>query len=785
MVKQKKGPKYNPNKAAPKTLSVFEQGFEFFSKGKYTQAVNAWEKLPADHPERANALGEAYFRRYLAEQAESDLETARSLLPQEPRIMYQVGLLRHRQGRLEEAIQAYAQAMQAGLSTRRAQTVRVLAEIEHAPHSAPQVLAPLNDVERVRLLPAAYLLQNRSQALIDWQLPDLLDAQEKLLKQEPALLRLWKGLAEFSTQQFAQAAATLAPITKGQPLPADANSVRAYYYALALAHSGQEIEALSVLEQAVQRAHFSAMSEGLAILVIRRTHLAIQEGSDDAIPLLERALKVAPNESRLAALLITRLANRAEQAARGNAWRAALADWLRMEGLIQLAPENETTGIIVHNLAIAYERLEDWENAALRWNEVINLLPRRQTNNPSKRFSSGARLANMPVNEAKDWLRKRIIFCYQKAGQPERAVDVYRKAVKQDPADLPLRMGLVNALVANDQWLAAENELGRIIEQEPTHIPARLTLAHIIRETNSWMARKLLTEALEIDPNNESVRKELSDLLLELGEQMMVWKRDKAHELITEAAKIMPDHPRILAKLGESYVNMEQEEQAQQVFERVLAAGTVEAFGSVFTVYLNLDRVEPARATLERYKTSHSSEEQLTLMLGAGLLLAEKLALMKPSHPQVSAWKVLTRDVLDSLFDSQTIKERAEFLPEIIMKLASYVPDLALEYVHKLNAIIPDHPRFLSILALVQAIMEDIKAAKETLKRAEKLARQQKDTEILETIRSLREELDSPFGPMIGPMLRMRMALDDEDIDDMDDMMDNFLSFDEDEEDLL
>jgi tetratricopeptide (TPR) repeat protein len=464
MVKQKRGPKFTPNKAGPKALSVFEQGFDLFSKGKFFQAISAWEKLPGDHPERANALGEAYFRRYLADQAESDLDAARRWLPQDPRLMYQLGLLRHRQGRLEEALEAYRQAIGAGLSTRRAQTVRALAEIEHNPHNAAQALAPLSEVDRVRLLPAAYLLKNEPQALIDWQLPDLRDAQEKLLKQEPALQRLWQGLAEFSTQQFERAAESLAPLTRGQPLPADANSVRMYYHALALAHSGQEAQGLAVLEHAVQRAHFPAMSEALVTLVLRQVSLPVQGDGDDPIPLLERALKVAPTESRLAAVYLTHLANRAEQAARGNAWRAALADWLRMEGLIRIAPEYETTGSIVHNLAIAYERLEDWENAALRWNEVINLLPRRPSSHPSKRFSPEARLAHMPVSEAKDWLRKRVILCYQKAGQPERAVDMYRKAVKQDPGDLPLRMGLVDALIANEQWQAAENELGRIIE---------------------------------------------------------------------------------------------------------------------------------------------------------------------------------------------------------------------------------------------------------------------------------------------------------------------------------
>jgi hypothetical protein len=109
--------------------------------------------------------------------------------------------------------------------------------------------------------------------------------------------------------------------------------------------------------------------------------------------------------------------------------------------------------------------------------------------------------------------------------------------------------------------------------------------------------------------------------------------------------------------------------------------------------------------------------------------------------------------------------------------------------VQKLNALMPDHPRFLSILALIQAIREDLKAANETLKRAEKLARQQKDTEGLEIIHRLREELNSPFGSLIGPMLKMRSLLGDvDDIDELGGMLEDFMVFDDDddeEEDLF
>ena len=775
MAKQKASPRYKPKGIGDKKgISPYEQGFNMFRSGNFAQAIKIWQELPPDHPERNHALAEAHFRRYLTNNDLADLEMARRLTPQDGRLAYHLGLTHHRAGRLSEALSAYEEAARLGFSPRRLQPVRVMAEIEHT-RQLPAGFDELSEMDRGRLLPALYLLQNRPQDLLTPSDPALSASLQKL-QQEAALLGLWQGLAAIAQGQTDQALESLAPRSQNKPLPAEADAVRAYYHGLALMERGQVQAAVQDMQVAAQRAPFPALLKTLATLTARQAQEQIQAGEySEAQKTLEKAHNLAPDDNELLALLLTVLDQQAHAAAARGDWRQALSGWDQMNHRLLAAPDLEPTGVVVHNLAVACERLEQWENAAGYWNELIGLLPRRPTQTVGKHFAPTSRLAQMPLNDAKDWLRKRVILCYQKAGQPERSVEVYRKAAKQDPADLPLRMGLVNALVANEQWVAARNELERIIAQDGSYVPARVTLAHIYREEGYTLAaEEQLRKALEIDPNAEAARQEMSSLLVEMAENEAYWNPSSALNHYQQALQYRPDDSTVMASVGQLLARMNKPEEAQQWFERVLAKGGLDDYGLVFTAYLNQNDLAGARQIVERFAALPAGNKFQFYLLAGTTCLTLRFAGVGKLDPQREQ---LGREMMDRAIETENGQSQVERVKSVVAALMEANHMVALDYAEGAANAYPEDASTLAVLALLQAMNDREKDAKASLQKAEKLAQKQHNHELLARIRDLREQITNPLLKMMGSFFQMRGMLDDMGMDEeyLDEWLEDFL----------
>ena len=779
MVKQKPGHKGLKTDFSKKSHNLSEKGMEAFRRGDYGKAINTWEQLDSDFPGRNQALAEGYFRRsliatHMLELVLADLEKARLLAPQDGRFAYYLGLFHHRVDSLREAIDAYEQAAQLGFSPRRLALVRALAEVEHNPAVDVRVFEHLSDMERAWLLPVIPLLQNQPLKLIEPQGEHLLMALKKLEQNSPAAAHLWRGLAEFALGRVDQAIVTLAPRTQGQPLPAATESVRAYYHALALALAGRERDACAALEKAVQRHSFPAMVETLAELAAKQAAELFRAGQfDQAQALLTRVRVHAPTNEAVAQQLLMVLSRQAQDIAAAGEWQQALVYWLEMYKIMQLDPELGPAGVVVHNLAIACEKLERWDEAAQYWNEVMGMLPRRQTQKPSRKFSSASRLAQMPVAEARDWLRKRIIWCYQKAGQPEKSVEIYRKAVKQDPTDVSQRMGLVSALLANEQHIAARNELMRIVEIDPKFIAARVNLAHMYAEDMQIeLAKEELHKALEIDPASEQARRELGNVLAEEGRRFMNWNMAQARESLAEALKYQPENLELMTMIGQACDLLNRQDEAQQWYGRVLAEGSMEAFGLVFTAHLNLNNSHGAREVLDRFESS-SIQNQLEFYIFMGSLCMERFGarLGRAVSQGQTDWIAFGKEIFERALRVQGELSEAERLEMIASALMEKSPAIAMEYVTRLVALEPNNPKYLSMLGVLQAYIGQIDEAKATLKKAEKLAHKQHDQELLDHIREALHMIANPMFRFMGAFGSMNYNSLDED-DDEDDFID-------------
>jgi hypothetical protein len=93
-------------------------------------------------------------------------------------------------------------------------------------------------------------------------------------------------------------------------------------------------------------------------------------------------------------------------------------------------------------------------------------------------------------------------------------------------------------------------------------------------------------------------------------------------------------------------------------------------------------------------------------------------------------------------------------------------PALGVEYGRQLVALEPEDPSALMGLGLMQALSQDISAAKDTLRKAEQLARKQGQSDLARDIGNMRREIGSPLFGIMGSLIA---SLGPEALDELDD----------------
>ena len=316
-----------------------------------------------------------------------------------------------------------------------------------------------------------------------------------------------------------QAQQTLAAISP-TALPPAAEASRALYHGLAFAHTGQAAAALPIWSGALKRASSPNLEEALAVTGLHETLAALEAGNPaGALEAVASALKSAPGHPGLcmaAAIAHHRLA---QAAVAQSQWAEALLHWNHMRDLLDLKPLASWRLPVLRNLAVVHEHLEQWEAAAEAWADLLRALPRREPKaKKGKTPETETPLAGLALAEQRRWLRRRVLDNYQRAGRPDAAILYYKQAVKASPDELDVRLELASALLANEQEVAARNELNRILERDPDHLEARVRLAEIQQlRGETWAADQSLRAVLARAPDFEPARRGLLELLREQG----------------------------------------------------------------------------------------------------------------------------------------------------------------------------------------------------------------------------------------------------------------------------
>lgn len=762
--RRKKQRHHGPSLSASSPAALRQNGLRAFRQHDFSNAVAQWGRLNLEaEPAVRPALAEAHFRRALAVRevspAIADLTRALELLPAEARYRYHLGLAYHRAGRLAEALEAYARAAEAGFRREGVGLARGLAEIERNPHLDLGTLGWLSPEERAALSPVAALLRGDTRAALASDPGNWIDRLKERFAGNSAS-RLWRGLAHLAAGQAGEALAALT-LPPGQSLPADAETVRVFYRGLALAATGDREAALAEWAAAAARRPTPRLQAALAGVHVSRVRALLEAGAwAEALKAAQAALRLIPGQRALVSAVLVAHNRLANEAARRGEWKEAAAHWEEMRTLLATAPVFGPVAPILHNMAIAHEALGEWEAAAGAWRALMGTLPRRQSR--ARAVEPDGR--SLSVAGQRAWMRRRVLDCYKKAGQPDQAIALYRQAVKASPDDLDLRLELANALLANGRVIAGRNELLRILEKDPKHIEAQVRLAEAHQQRGEERdAERLLRAALETEPGCEPARRGLVEIVRRRGHAQFNAGRVAQSAVFYRAGlELAPDDVDLLVSLGYAELKQRNPVAARAHFEAALVKGETAAYLEVFRRWVLEKDMEEARQVLARAEAAGVVSAHF--YVDAAEVCFDNLgppdalfSLFGPPRakrrPRPDRWEALGRELIQRAEGAGG--DQNEVLRHILAAIGPTQPGLGLDYAQRWADRLPDDPTALTTLSLFQAMNDQMRPARETLRRAADLARKQGNSELLGHIEDLRRQLNNPLFGLASRMASM------------------------------
>lgn len=595
---------------------------------------------------------------------------------------------------------------------------------------------------------------------------------------DSALARFWHGLGQLAAGQ-AGARDTLAdprplagPILKG---------LRRYYQGLAAAVAGDADAAIELWQQGLDVGQAPAhLRENLAVLVFQK--LASLERAGDLAGAAALALRSAslPSSAAFDELRLLTLDRDARAAAEAGDWARAAELWEAARQVLAASAKLGSPRPLLHNLALAYERQERWEDAAEAWRAMLRTRPRQK-----------AKAAEPGQLSEQQWslARARIIECYKHAGRPDLAVAVFRQAIKEAPNDLELRLQLADALLANQQQRAAANEIDRILAIDAKHADALLRRAALY-DADGYLAMSeaVLRELVADHPERDDLRRAAALLFLDHGRRQASWENfNAALEAFAEGERYDPTNYLFPLNQARMLLARRSASEIGPLIERAteLVGDNVEAFENILETWAMADQIDAARALLARMERTLQLDGSDYASLGITVLLRvnpppEPLGLFgmfgvareQPKPAQATAWTELATE----LIEQGVALEPANF--ELVGGIANDLmlarPDLALRYAEAAARLAPELPEAQIVLGIAQGMNHQVRPAKATLQRAAQLAAKQGKHSLAAQARQMRSSVGTPYFRASIAMSMSELdpgGFDDEiDLDDLGDI---------------
>lgn len=766
-----RGTSSQPSNHTPEALR--EEGWRAFRAARYDTAVRLWEALPDREPVLDLALAEACFRAAVAfRKATSEPARARylaralQLCPDDPTYLYHLAMHHQRTGDLATARQIYETLTARNVPWAGLPELLALIALQQDPHTDLAQLPGSTPALCARLAPV--------QALITGNAPP--DAK---VPATPAA-QLWAALAQVSRQQ-ADAYPALAALELAPTLA----EVQHYYLGVAAAQQQDYAQAVQHWQQI-----YPAAGSTLPELANNLMHALIQQISSLlAEQQLEQAGKLALyaheiqlSQSALDALLVEALDAAAQHAAQQQQWTTAISYWSAAREVVTRRSALGSQRTLLHNLAIAHEARaalhahpdaaqQDWLAAAELWRAMARTRPRRDA----------APVAGYD-DAAWTWIRRRAIACYQHANATQQAVDIYRQLVRANPQDIEIRMEFVEALRSNEQDGAASNELERIIAIAPNHIEALLMLTEYDLDDYGWRPSwTYLQRLFALNPADGSVRQRIVQLTVQkVYDMQRAGYSDDALHLLEQARHFEPQHylfPLLMARIK---IDQSQYSIARDLLEQALARSSTHhyAYVAVIECWVVMDDLQTARQIWQQAEHTLEEARRIAFYMDLGHMLVVHSQPPTPFHlygtyahgaPQHPELLALAREAFAA---ARALRpDNSMLLLKIASELVPVDAALALEYARAADELAPDDPSTLIMIGLLLGLQEQDREARQILRRAEKLAREQLEPELARYAAQIRNQIGTG---MLRVSVRMAMFDDFDDEDEFDDHLPDF-----------
>ena len=567
MSKNKKKKQTKERSLAQSLEALTQNGVKAFRLEEYEKAIATWERIPVSN-RPIPMLAEAHFRLGLRLFYGTDpqgglnhLQAAQSL-SDDPTYAYHFGLASHRQGDLTGALNAYQTARKKpGPMTTRAAYPLALALLQSGqdPSAAP-VWKELTPAEQSALSSAGAFRRR------PYHLPSTAPL-------------LWHALSNLDGGNHEQAQAQLE-----QVIATNASAIEkglAHYYLGVLAVHADDLETARRAWEAAAAAglRLERLSANLAEIYQRRAEEALAQGDiQTALAAATEAKRHRPADITLNELLAQIHQQLGYQEAILNHWTEAQNHW-------QTAVKLDSGSFrLAFNLALAYEKSDNFLEAGETWREALRRRPRRADHPDSLSDDQVARL----------W--QHAAECYARAGEFEEVGRTYQQAIKWAPENLELRLALAENALREGRLQLARNELERVLKRNPRYVPALVRMGEVCSQDSWWrnqaQAPEYWQKALAIDPKNTQARQFLAEWYLDQADEAYRWgKYEESLENYQKSLEFRPGNIQALSGLVGCHLRLKNAAQAEDNLQQVLAgAKTLDDYGRIIDTLLIFDQ---------------------------------------------------------------------------------------------------------------------------------------------------------------------------------------------------
>ncbi len=757
-----------PSIAAP----IPANGRKAFESSKYALAVTYWEQVSHPTPELQAALAEACFRAAmnirdlsLAAQRGAYLERAVALFPDDHTYLYHYAMHLHRMGDLDAAEAIYHRLLKEGAPWAGLPELLALVALQRNPHIAPSTFGSLGPVVQQQL------------ALVQaWCTPMFLPP---LPSKPTPLAQMLHAMQHAATPTDPSTPPQAYAQLNALKVPPMLEPLRQHYLGVAAWQIGNMSLAsdhvLTALELGISDAErsYGLLHAVLPIALNELINRAAQVTQDCAyaLSLALRAVAMPDLPLATALTLLPVLDHIAMLAMRERNWGQAIISWDAAHTIIKRnSPKLGSPRLILHNLALAYEaqathappngdREQAWIATAEQWQALARTRPR-----------SNAKPAPGYDDAAWGWVRRRVVACYRNANRPREAIKVYRQLVKAEPENLALRLEMVEAMLANDQYGTASNELGQILQLDPDNIEALLLKTEIeVEYTRSWRTMfqyDTLLRLFALNPRDLDLRQRIMHLtFLKVDDLRSVRRNAEAYELLQAAQHFDPQNYTTIIFMAHVLIDTKAHHRVPPLLEQALALSDTDprAYVQIIECWVLLNELDHARHIWQHALQHIEPEHRLPFHLDLGRVFAahsnaaqrgmqhivfgHSFATPAPTNDELLE---MARVAFATAFDADP--DNPKLALQIAHDLLLIDPDLALGYARRAEQLAPHEITTLIIIGTILGLQEANREARQVLRQAEKLAREQGDAELAEQAAHIRQ--------MIGtPMLRMSLHM--------------------------